>query len=169
MLDSIDDADLAVLAFPLYIDSLPAPVIACLEQIAAHRKGRSSAGRFAAFVNSGFPEPSQNDVALAICSEFARQSGFAWMGGLALGGGEGLVHGIPLGELGGRGARLRKSLALAAEALAQGHPVPPSAQALLSKQVIPGWLYWFMGGIGWKQKAKRFGMAQHLDQQPYLQ
>jgi len=168
MLDSIDEADLAVLAFPLYIDNLPAPVIAALERIAAHRKERSYDARFAAIVNSGFPEASQNDVALAICSEFARQSGFAWMGGLALGGGEGLVHGMPLGELGGRGARLRKSLVLAAEALAQGHPVPPSAQALLSKPVVPGWLYRFMGGIGWKQKAKRFGTAQHMDRQPYL-
>ena len=37
MLDAIDAADLVLLAFPLYVDSLPAPVMNALEQIAAHR------------------------------------------------------------------------------------------------------------------------------------
>jgi hypothetical protein len=153
----------------MYIDSLPALVIAALERVAAHRRERSSVTRFAAFVNSGFPEVAHNDTALAICSEFARQSGFAYMGGLALGGGKGLVHGIALRELGGRGTRLRKSLALASEALAKGHSIPAAAQAQLSKPMIPGWLYRFIGGISWKQKAKRFNMVRHMDQQPYLQ
>ncbi|HKI53493.1 MAG TPA: NAD(P)H-dependent oxidoreductase [Anaerolineales bacterium] len=86
MYKAIDDADLVLLAFPLYVDSLPAPVIATLEKIAAHRKGSNKPIRFAAIANCGFPEAHHNDTALAICSEFARQNNFAWMGSLALGG-----------------------------------------------------------------------------------
>ena len=37
MLDAMDAADLVLLAFPLYVNSLPAPVMNALEQIAAHR------------------------------------------------------------------------------------------------------------------------------------
>jgi hypothetical protein len=85
-LEKLEAADLVVLAFPLYVDSLPAPVIAALEKIAAQRLGRSTRQRFTAIANCGFPEASHNAPALAICSEFARQSGFAWAGSLALGG-----------------------------------------------------------------------------------
>ncbi len=46
--------------------------------------------------------------ALAVCELFARQAGFAWAGSLALGAGEGLIHGRPLHELGGRVGAVRK-------------------------------------------------------------
>ena len=40
LLEAVDAADLVTLAFPLYVDALPAPVIEALERIAAHRQGR---------------------------------------------------------------------------------------------------------------------------------
>ena len=169
MYKAIDDADLVLLAFPLYVDSLPAPVIAALEKIAEHRENNQPPIRFAAIANCGFPEAHHNDTALAICSEFARQNNFAWMGSLALGGGEGLVHGVPLNEMDGRAIPLKKSLELAAEALANGKPVPQSARDLLTKPVIPTWAYALLGGIGWKQSAKQYGMEKNLKKQPYLQ
>ena len=48
LLDAVEDADLVTLAFPLYLDSLPAPVIEMLERISEHRhgsKGRPSCSR----------------------------------------------------------------------------------------------------------------------------
>src|SRR3972149_2310639 len=107
-----------MLAFPLYIDSLPAPVIAALEKIASHRAGKPVQQSFAAIANCGFPEANHNDTALAICAQFARQTELTWLGSLALGGGEGLVHGVPLNEMDGRALPLKNSLDLAAEALA---------------------------------------------------
>ena len=105
--------------------------------------------------------------ALAVCAEFARSAGFDWLGGLALGAGEGMVHGAPLHELDGRAIPLRNALALAAEALAQGQPIPPTAQALIGKPFIPAWLYRFMGGFGWRQQAKRWGAQTVLRRTPY--
>jgi multimeric flavodoxin WrbA len=168
MYEAIDHADLAVLAFPLYVDSLPAPVIAALEKIAAHQKGNPSPRRFAAISNCGFPEAHHNQTALTICSEFARQNGLAWMGGLALGGGEGLIHGMPLNEMDGRTMRLKNALDMAAAALAHGQPIPQSAQDLLGKPVIPNWMYKLFGGYGWKQSAKQYGVQKELKRQPYL-
>ena len=167
MLESIDNADLAVLAFPLYVDSLPAPVICALEKITAHRTGNHLPIQFAAIANCGFPGADHNDTALAICSEFAHQNGFAWMGGLALGAGEGIVHGTPLNELDGRANPLKKALDLAAEGLASGHAIPHSASDLLAKPIIPGWMYTLMGRYGWKQRAKKYSAQRRMRARPY--
>lgn len=166
-LETLDAADLVVLAFPLYVDSLPAPVTAALEKIAVRRAGRAARQRFAAIANCGFPEAAHNATALAICSEFARQAGFTWAGGLALGGGEGLIHGTPLNELDGRAIPIKKALGLAAAALAEGKPVPQAARDLMAKPVIPGWLYCFFDDYGWKQQAKHYGVDKSIKRQPY--
>lgn len=168
-LEKLDSADLAVLAFPLYVDSLPAPLIAALEKIAKHRAGKHLHQRFAAIANCGFPEASHNDTALAICEQFARQTGLTWLGSLALGGGEGIVHGRPLTELDGRAIPLIKSLDLAAEALALGMPVPQAARDLLAKPVTPNWVYQLVGYFGWQQQARDYGMQKSIRRQPYAE
>ena len=164
----LNSADLVVLAFPLYVDSLPAPVISALERIAVHRSGHPDRPRFAAIANCGFPEVHHNDAALAICAEFAGSVGFKWMGSLALGGGEGLIHGMPLNEMDGRAIPLKKSLDLAAEALANGEPVPQSSRDLLANPIIPSWMYKIFGGFGWRQQARRYGVQSRLRSRPYI-
>jgi multimeric flavodoxin WrbA len=176
LLDAVDAADLVVLAFPLYVDALPAPATEALERIAAHRQGRDPAHRqerdpghrqlFAAIANCGFPEAFQAAAALAICEAFARQAGFEWAGSLALGGG-GIVGGVPLAEGGGKTALLRQSLELAAGALAQCRVIPQAAQDIMAKPVIPFWVYGVMSSIGWRQQAKRYGAQRSLKRQPY--
>lgn len=168
LLDAIDQSDLVVLAFPLYVDSLPSPVIAALEKIAEHGQENRTPIRFAAIANCGFPEAKHNDTALAICAEFAAENGFEWLGGLALGAGEGVVHGVPLNELDGRAIPIKGALDLAANALADGNPIPQAAKDLLAKPIIPAWMYTLSGRSGWKQAAKQFGMQKELKRQPYL-
>jgi len=169
LLDAVDAADLVVLAFPLYVDSLPAPVVDVLTAIAAHRAGSPATPRqrFAAIANCGFPEATQNATALAICATFARQAGFGWAGDLALGGGEGLVHGVELARLGGRARHAVAALDLAGDALSAGDPIPEAAHDLLARPAIPGWLYRGVGGLGWRLQARRFGMASSLGRRPY--
>ena len=168
LFEAVDQADLVLLAFPLYVDSLPAPVIDTLERIAAHRHGQTNRQMFAAIANCGFPEAHHNNSALAICATFARQSGFEWAGSLSLGAGEGLVHGAALNEMDGRAEALKQALNLAAEALAGGQAIPEKAQSFLNKPFIPSWLYRLMGSFGWDQQAKQWGVAGKLKKQPYL-
>jgi hypothetical protein len=78
-----------------------------------------------------------------------------------------MIHGTPLNELDGRVIPLKKALALAAEMLAQGGPIPPEAQELLAKPFIPAWMYRWMGIYGWRQRAKQYGMDKSLKHQPY--
>ena len=170
LLDAVDAADLVTLAFPLYVDTLPAPVIEAMEQITAHRKGRNRVHRqlFAAVANCGFPEAFQCNTALANCETFARQAGFVWAGGMALGAGH-MLDGKPLAEGGGMTVMMRQSLDLAAKALAQGQAIPQAARDGLAKPVIPHWLYRLSGWWRWHQQAKTNGAQKFLKRQPYLE
>ena len=170
LLKAVDEADLVLLAFPLYVDSLPAPVIEALERIAAHRSSQERTQRqsFAAIVNCGFPEAHHNAAALAICETFARQAGFDWAGSLALGAGQGMINGTPIAELDGRAISIKGSLEMAAEALANGNGIQRAAVDLMAKPVIPGWLYRLAGIYGWRQQAKQYGVVKLLKRRPYF-
>jgi multimeric flavodoxin WrbA len=168
LLDAVDRCDLLVLAFPLYVDSLPALLTRTLEMIASRRGGRQHdrRQRLVAIVNNGFPEAEQNEVALRICRRFASETGFEWAGGLALGGGE-AINGRPLTHVKGMARNVISSLDLAAGALAAGEPVPERAVRLMAKRIIWSRIYTWLGTRGWKRRAATHGVAGLLDGRPY--
>jgi len=169
LLDAVDAADLVTLAFPLYVDTLPAPVIEALERITTHRKDRDRTRRqlFAAIANCGFPEAFQCNTALANCESFARGAGFTWAGGMALGAGH-MIDGVPLAEGGGMTMMMRQNLEQAAKALAQGQAIPQAARDGLAKPVIPHWVYRLTGWLRWNKQSKDYGAKKLLKRQPYL-
>ena len=178
---SVDGAGLILLVFPLYADSLPYLVTKALAVIAARRRGTAAEPppqRLVAVVNSGFPETHQNALALAICREFAAQSGIAWCGGLALGGG-GMIGSQPLTQAKRSGPPVKhvvRALDLTAEALSDGFAVPAQAVQLLARNPVPFipsalWhrLYIRFGGKGFEQLAATNGVTkERLLDQPYL-
>jgi len=148
-------ADLVVLATPLYVDSLPAPVIWATEQLTADalpENSRARPRRFAALVNCGFPEPSQNATCVGICQQFARSGGFEWAGALTFG-----AAGAPT-------RRVRGAIALAAEALAVGEIIPEEAS--LPRPVMSPWLY-RLANFAWRFQARRQGTKESLRARPY--
>ncbi|NTU52095.1 MAG: NADPH-dependent FMN reductase [Chlorobiaceae bacterium] len=167
MLEEIDNADLCILAFPLYIDSIPAPVLALMHTIRKRRTGKPSHGAFTAIANCGFIESAQNEHALASCAAFARASGFQWMGSIAIGGGEGLVQKKSLNEQGGPLIPYKKALERVAKALAVGNPVPEEARRQLGKPFVPAWIYRFAGSRNWKKQARHNGIIDQIDARPY--
>ena len=179
LLASSDRAGLILLVFPLYADALPFLVTKALVLIAAHRRAATHPPpqRLAAIVNCGFPETHQNSVALAICQEFAAQSGMVWEGGLALGGG-GVIGGQALNMARRSGPPVKHvigALDLTAVALSEGHPVPAQAAKLMAKNPVPfmpfavwRWIYTRLGGKGFEREAARNGISrERLLDQPY--
>jgi multimeric flavodoxin WrbA len=174
MLASVEASDLLVLAFPLYIDAIPALLTAAMEAIREHRRSRATdhPQRLAVLVNSGFPEARHSLPALAICARFAHATGMAWAGGLAMGAGEALSSGAPLAGPRPAGPRppvghVIAALDLTATELARGWPVPPEAMALIARAPIPflpfaTWrrLFAFMGGRHWREEAARNGVGR---------
>jgi multimeric flavodoxin WrbA len=166
--EAVDRADLVVVAFPLYVDSLPAPLIRAFEEMARERSGRepTKRQRLVAIVNSGFPESSQSRTALDICRLFARETGFEWAGGLALGAGE-MLGQKPLEEAGGVAQGIRTALETTATALAENRPVPREAVDQMAKPAIPGWLYVLAGNWGWRMQARKQNAHRRLRTRPY--
>ena len=167
MLEMVKVSDIVILAFPLYVDSLPAAAVAALELIAKQQRDSkpSKKQRLVAIVNNGFPEPSQNNTAIAICKQFAAEANFEWAGGISLGGG-GAIGGSPLAEAGFIARNVRKSLDLAATNLLEDKPVSKKAVDLMAKPMVPKWLYLMIGNRNWKKEAKKLGTQDKLYNQP---
>lgn len=162
---SLEEADLVVLATPLYVDSLPAPVTAMLEILARRAAAAARRPLFLAIVNCGFPEAVHTDTALAICRAFAQRANLDWLGGLGIGGG-GMLAGKPLAELGGRARFVTHALELTADAVARGLGVPDEAQRLVRRLPIPRWLYRVAADWGFRRDARRHGSAGRLGERP---
>lgn len=169
LLDLLDSSDLVVLAFPVYVDSLPAPVTRLLE-LATERRSRSAdakSPRLAVIVQCGFPEAHQCDTAVGICRRFAESSGMRWAGALAMGMGGALEGDFQ--RLPGGGKKILDALAKTAEALARGGEVPAEAEALFAKPLIPRWLYILTGNMGWRLKMRKYRAHRPIGYRPYTQ
>jgi hypothetical protein len=175
LLAAVDATDIVILAFPLYVDSLPYLVTQALERIAANRmanRGTGEAGvprpMFLAIANCGFPEAAHNATALAICEQFAEEAGFAWAGGLALGEG-GAISGRPLAEVSGMAHNVVSALDTVAEALVAGRPAPDEAVALMARPFIPATAYMLVGDLGWLLQARQNRALTRLGARPFHQ
>ena len=169
MMDAMSNAEVIVLATPLYIDCLPAPVIRTMELFAIYRKQQDTSIRtsFAAIVNSGFPEAHHNHLALEICQEFANEVNMDWIGGLPFGGGQS-IDGASLEKAGMRARHVRPALDLLATALCDKIPVPIAAVERISKPVIAKSLYVRFGKKRWHKIAKKNGVRDKLESRPYI-
>jgi hypothetical protein len=167
-LKSIKNADTLILSTPLYVDSLPYLVVRAMEEIAKEYKKNINKKKqnFLCIINSGFPEYEQNDVAVSICRQFSKETGFNWLGGLKLGGGAAL-DGKPLVKAKGMSKNIIKSLNITADAVIKDDFVPDKAMKLMEKQIVPKRLYLFFGDRVWKKTAKKYGKQNNLYDKPF--
>ncbi|MGA3288806.1 MAG: NAD(P)H-dependent oxidoreductase [Candidatus Bathyarchaeia archaeon] len=159
LLRSVDNADIIVLATPLYVDSLPSPTIKALELIFEHRKAvfSTKSQMLVAIMNSGFPEKEQMDIALKIIQNFAQESNFKWGGGIRVGWGMAL-NSEPLKEKKGMTRKLTAGLSLASVNLSEGQPISKEAEELASTLFLPLFVAKsvsrLFGNRGWNKLAK---------------
>jgi hypothetical protein len=168
VLTALSHADLFILATPLYVDSLPSLVIRTLEAIEGARAHGAAPRQcvLATMINCGFPEAKQCETALAMAKVFARRARFEWAGGLALGQG-GAIDGKPIDKLGGMTKHVRAALDLAAEALADGLPLPDAAIAEMARPLMPPRIYTLAGNFGWRRQASRNRVRSEIASRPY--
>jgi NAD(P)H-dependent FMN reductase len=168
LLRATQQADIVVVACPLYVDSVPYVVIRAMELIAEDRQAKRELReqRLLCIVNCGYPEAHQNDTALAMCRQFAREMGFQWAGGLALGAGE-AIGGRSLLAVKGMARNVIKSLDLTTDALVTGKAVPQEARQKMARPLIPNWLYIWFGKMNWKRQTKKHGVHKKLYDRPY--
>ncbi len=157
LLSAFNDADLILLSFPIYTDTLPAGVSAALYEVCERKDSFQSKKRiFAAIANCGFPEAAQNDVALEACRHFARRMDMQFAGGIAIGEG-GMLGESPIMELKYASKHI-PLLEKAAEAMARGENIPKDVIQGLRRPFVPPFLYSFFNHLGWNKMAKMNGV-----------
>lgn len=169
LLKNIHQADLVIISFPLYIDSLPTPLIRTLEAFAAYRLRNPATKEqsLIAIANCGFPEAFHNDTALEICEQFAKATNFRWCGGLSTGLGP-AIEGSPLEKRRGLTRHLTKALNKTAESIGRGEKITEETLQLMRKPAIPLWLYLFLANWRWKFRSSQSKANRQLYDTPYL-
>jgi len=168
----VDNADVIVLATPLYVDSFPSPTVKALELIHEHRKAVSptKSQLLVAIMNSGFPEKEHMDIALKIIRNFAQASNFKWGGGIRVGWGESL-NSEPLNEKKGMTRKLTRGLSLASVNLSEGQPISEEAENLASALFVPLFLaktiIRLVVNPGWNKQAKDNNAKAKMHDRPY--
>jgi hypothetical protein len=168
LLAAVDSCSLLVLAFPLYVDQLPAPVIDLLRLIAERRQEHraGSTQSLTAIVNCGFPETLHCSPASEIMRIFAKQAGFLFLGCLALGMG-GAIGNRELAMVGAMVRRQVKALSQAAPHLATEKEIPSAVIELMGKALMPRWFYNLACDWGWKRAARKNRASRPLNDRPY--
>lgn len=167
LLAAVENCALLVMAFPLYVDHIPAPVMELLRRIAERRQGRQGATQtLAAVVNCGFPETAHCRPAAEIMRIFAAQAGFRFLGCLATGMG-GAVGSRDLAKKPGPCRHQAKALGQAAAYLAEGKEIPAGVIKLMGKAMMPFWLYNLAADWGWKRTARKYKVSAKLRAKPY--
>ena len=166
VLSNILKADTLLIVFPLYVDSLPAPLVKLLtmiEQETANTKGRLPV--VYAVCNCGFYEAEHNRLALNIVENFAIRSGLSWGYGIGVGCG-GFLLSQSKNMTKGSVAHVYTALQELGSAINEGGP---ERDNVFITPKIPRIIYKFGGNMGWRQMAKKYGTQKSLRAKPHLE
>jgi multimeric flavodoxin WrbA len=155
-------SDVLLVSSSLYVDSLPATLMAFLERYSAYLAGagkdaRAGRQRVFACVNCGFFEGVQNASALEVLAHFSAASGLVWSGGVGVGTGEMIaaLKGSPLDM------PIRKPVTRALRAIADAIAAGPEGRLernLFVQHAFPSILYKLAGEAGWRKQVKAHGL-----------
>jgi multimeric flavodoxin WrbA len=149
---TLNDFDVLVFAFPLYVDGIPSHLLSCLKKI--QQSGLSNKNiTVYCIVNSGFYDGIQNSNAVEILHNWCRHMGLKWGMGVGIGGGGALLSmsGVPLGK------GPKKSIGLAFTQLAKNIEQKSSSDNIYTNINFPRFLYKIMAQLGWRQLIKLNG------------
>jgi multimeric flavodoxin WrbA len=128
----LSESDILVLSSPLYVDSLPHPVIWFFEELHRGFKKELKGKSFFAVAQCAFPYPDLLDTLLGSCRCFSEAVGMKWAGGLRYGGGV-MINGQLMENLGKKGEKITSAFRLALKAVYEGKEIAPEVQQIFSR------------------------------------
>ncbi|WP_105615279.1 NAD(P)H-dependent oxidoreductase [Vallitalea okinawensis] len=131
---NIEKSDMIALVAPLYVDTLPYPVMWFLEKLAADFQTDLRGKNFFAIGQCGFPDITRNEPLIESCRLFAEETGMKWLGGLSYGGGA-ILNGKLVENLGKEGRKITAAFKLALEDALQGKQISSKSQELITVKI----------------------------------
>ncbi|MBF9016299.1 MULTISPECIES: NAD(P)H-dependent oxidoreductase [unclassified Oceanispirochaeta] len=160
ILETMDDADIWIIALPLYVDVLPGHLTWWLREYQNHRMSQENRKNIRVYgiVNCGFPEAIQNADALRVLEIFCRKSELEWRFGIGIGMGE------PYKEMRAIPLRSWMKSEILASYKALGNDIHRDEAAPDSNYFVqvkyPRFLYRLQGAFGWIIRSRRNGVSR---------
>lgn len=162
---AILEAEVLLIVFPLYVDSLPAPLIKLLMLIQQSAKASNSPLPVVyAICNCGFYEAEHNTLALRMLRCFADRAGLGWGYGIGIGCG-GFLSAVSKNIKKGPAANVYEALYSLCETI-RINDSKERGDVLVTPK-IPRFLYRLAGEIGWLQMARKNGVLMQLNVKPH--
>ena len=166
-MEELFTCDVIVIAFPLYIDSVPSHLLRCLMQIEAYAKAHRQERKIRVYVavNNGFFQGKQNLPAIEVMKHWSDRCGFTFGRALGVGGG-GMIcflRAVPEGH----GPKKNLSAALKEMAVdMEQEKLNGDNQIKTFEMNYPAWAYKWQAEYGWRRSAKKNGLKRKdLDKQ----
>ncbi|MDF2803084.1 MAG: hypothetical protein K0S61_2987 [Anaerocolumna sp.] len=154
LIQAISSCNTIIIAFPLYVDSIPSHLTNVLTQLSMEVQSvNQNPIRVFGVVNCGFYEAHQTHIALQILKNWCYKSGFKWCQGIGIGAGEmyGQIKKVPLGH--GPKKSLGKALTTLTDNILDGK----EAENMYISPDFPRILFKLMADSHWNSLAKSFG------------
>jgi len=155
------DCEALLIIFPLYVDSLPAPLINVLGRIEKISSEVSVKPQVYAIVNCGFFDAKQNAAALEMIKSFSIRAKLPWGYGIGIGGG-GMLSSMGDNWSKGPVSGIHKALNDMAAAI----NAKKSKQNIFVKPKFPRFLYMIAADLGMRRLAKKNGV-KNIRAKPY--
>jgi len=159
------NADALIFVFPLYVDSLPAPLIKFLDILERGNTNPRRKPRVYSVCNCGFYEAEHTRFALNIIENFCLHTGFAWGYGIGIGGG-GFITSQGKNMSKGPAANVYATLCELSQTIQDGGA---DKKNVFVTAKIPRWLYKIGAHMVWRQTAKKNKVDNTLMAKPYEQ
>lgn len=163
MIEKLKKADTWVVAFPLYVDSLPSHLLACLKQLEKMTWKKPNLNIYG-IANCGFYEGNQAEPALNVLKNWCAKAGCAYKGSLGIGGGGAIaVSGNQSGKVGVR-ANIFKAMKKFADRIVKKEGEVNKYATV----AFPRFVYKFAAQRSWRKMIKKNGgnkkdLARRLD------
>ena len=155
-----------IVIFPLYFFCMPAMLTRFLQDYSSAYPQPSVCATVYAIVNCGFPEPEINREAIGVIECFARRAGFAFGGGMMLGGGGMLFAAQDAPFMKPVFDAIDRLFLQTKADLPIGGADKPEIVSVAAK--FPRALYFLGGNAGWKSTARKNKLnAKDLYRKPY--
>ena len=152
ILEELGKVDAWVLAFPLYVDGIPAHLLSCLIQLQQASLQNQNIHIYG-IVNCGFYEGIQAEPALRILQNWCTKTGTIWGAGMGIGGG-GALPMMPKMKLGqGPKAPIEKAMSMLADKMLRGE----AHENMYVSVALPRFMYKMGAQFGWRQAIKANG------------
>jgi hypothetical protein len=156
-IEQICQCNVIVMAFPLYVDGIPAHLLSCLYEMERFFKTSPNPNiKVYALVNSGFYEGKQNSLALEMVENWCEKCGISFGQGIGIGGGGMFPSMTNVPD--GKGPKKKSYEAL--KILSKNISTNSSAENIFISPSFPRFAYKLSAEVGWRQKIKSNGLSK---------